>query len=58
MRGVHEGPYFYRHGYGAEGASGGAHGQAMFLRPGAWFRFVKRIIPTDDESEDHAHDGY
>ena len=58
VQGVHEGPYFYRHGYGAEGASGGAHGQAMFLRPGAWFRFVKRIIPSDDENEDHAHVGW
>jgi len=45
VRPVHEGPCFYPHGYGAEGASGGAHGEALFLRPGAWYRFVMRIFP-------------
>jgi len=42
---IHQGPYFYSHGYGAEGASGGAHGKAIFLRPGGWYRFVMRIYP-------------
>ena len=45
VRPVYQGPFFYPHGYGAEGASGGAHGDAMFLRPGAWYRFVMRIFP-------------
>ena len=48
---VHEGPLFYSHGYGAEGASGGAHGDALFLRPGDWYRFVMRIFPPGTDSD-------
>ncbi|MFW6107183.1 MAG: PA14 domain-containing protein [bacterium] len=55
---VHEGPLFYSHGYGAEGASGGAHGDALFLRPGAWYRFVMRVFPPATHSDDHAFVGW
>jgi hypothetical protein len=48
---IHQGPYFYAHGYGAEGASGGAHGKAVFMRPGAWYRFVMRIYPPAKDAE-------
>ena len=46
---VHEGPYFYRHGHGAEGARGGANGKALFMKPGGWYRFVMRTF-TDPAS--------
>ena len=48
---IHSGPYFYPHGYGAEGASGGAHGSALFMRPGAWCRFVMRIYPPGKDAD-------
>ena len=43
MTNIHEGDHFYRHGYGAEGAKGGANGKPPFLRPGAWYRMVMRV---------------
>ena len=55
---VHEGEYFYKHGYGAEGASGGAHGKAVFLRPGAWYRFVKRLFPPGKEDDPCSYVGW
>ena len=58
VRPVHEGEYFYSHGYGAEGASGGAHGDAVFLRPGAWYRFVMRIFPPADGSDERSLVGW
>ena len=58
VRNVHEGPLFYSHGYGAEGASGGAHGDALFLRPGAWYRFVMRIFPPATDDAEHAFVGW
>jgi len=48
---IHEGEYFYAHGYGAEGASGGAHGKAVFLRIGAWYRFVMRMYPPTKDAD-------
>ena len=42
---IHEGESFYRHGYGAEGAKGGANGRPAFLRPGSWYRMVLRVFP-------------
>lgn len=48
---IHTGEYFYRHGYGAEGASGGAHGKALFLRPGSWYRFVMRAFPPTEDAD-------
>jgi hypothetical protein len=58
VRPVHEGEYFYPHGYGAEGASGGAHGDALFLRPGAWYRFVMRIFPPTRERDERSFVGW
>jgi len=55
---VYVGEYFYPHGYGAEGASGGAHGEALFLRPNAWFRFVKRIFSPAEPGTDAAYVGW
>ena len=55
---VYQGPYFYPHGYGAEGASGGAHGKALFMRPGAWYRFVKRIMPSGPDDDEFSHVGW
>jgi len=58
VRPVHEGEYFYPHGYGAEGASGGAHGDALFLRPGAWYRFVMRIFPPTKDGDERSFVGW
>ena len=52
VRNVYEGDLFYPHGYGAEGASGGAHGEAYFLRPGSWYRMVQRIYPSPDGKDE------
>lgn len=51
IRNVHEGEYFYPHGYGAEGASGGAHGEAHFVRPNAWYRMVMRVFQAETEGD-------
>jgi len=58
VRPVHEGEYFYPHGYGAEGASGGAHGDALFLRPGAWYRFVMRVFPSSKDIDERSSVGW
>jgi len=58
VRPVHEGECFYPHGYGAEGASGGAHGDAVFLRPGAWYRFVMRIFPPTRDRDKQTYVGW
>jgi len=58
VRPVHEGEYFYPHGYGAEGASGGAHGDALFLRPGAWYRFVMRVFPPAESRDQRSFVGW
>lgn len=55
---VHTGPFFYTHGYGAEGASGGAHGRAVFLRPGDWYRFVMRIFPPAEDADEKTWVGW
>ncbi len=47
---VHEGPYFQPHGYGAEGAKGGANGKAGFMKEGKWYRFVMRTMYLPFES--------
>jgi len=48
---VHEGPYFYRHGRGAEGAKGGANGKALFMKAGNWYRFVKRVFKAEERTD-------
>ncbi|MHC4251034.1 MAG: PA14 domain-containing protein, partial [Planctomycetota bacterium] len=48
---VHEGRYFYRHGRGAEGAKGGANGKALFMEPGNWYRFVKRVFKAEERTD-------
>ncbi|MCX6996931.1 MAG: PA14 domain-containing protein [Kiritimatiellaeota bacterium] len=48
---LHVGEYFYPHGYGAEGASGGAHGKALFMRTNAWYRFVMRMYPPTEDKD-------
>jgi len=58
VKNVCEGELFYPHGYGAEGASGGAHGEAVFIRPGAWYRMVKRIFPAGSGAEDRSWVGW
>ncbi|MGB2820733.1 MAG: hypothetical protein WBF17_07120, partial [Phycisphaerae bacterium] len=55
---VHEGEHFYRHGYGAEGAKGGANGRPAFLRPGAWYRMVLRVFPPARGGEKETHIGW
>jgi len=55
---IHEGEFFYRHGYGGEGSSGGAHGKAVFLRPGAWYRFVMRVFPPTKDSDKETYVGW
>jgi len=58
VRVVHTGELFYPHGYGAEGASGGAHGDALFLRPGAWYRFVMRLFPPIKDRDKKTYVGW
>jgi len=58
VRNVCEGELFYPHGYGAEGAAGGAHGEAEFLRPGAWYRMVQRVFPAGSGEKDRARVGW
>jgi len=55
---IHEGPYFYRHGYGAEGAKGGANGKALFMRPGAWYRMVMRVFPPIQGGDKETYVGW
>jgi len=55
---IHEGPYFQPHGYGAEGAKGGANGKAAFMRPNKWYRFVMRIYPSPDKNEKASYIGW
>ena len=55
---ITEGEMFYSHGYGAEGASGGAHGLALFVRPSEWYRMVMRIIPPAAKDADEAFVGW
>ena len=58
VKNIHEGEYFYRHGYGGEGSSGGAHGKALFLRPGAWYRFVMRVFPPTKNGHEETYVGW
>ena len=58
VRNVYEGELFYPHGYGAEGASGGAHGEAHFLRPNAWYRNVKRIFASERDGQQRTWVGW
>ena len=55
---IHEGEYFYRHGYGAEGAKGGANGKPPFLRPGSWYRMVLRVFPPLRGGEKETYIGW
>jgi len=55
---VYEGELFYPHGYGAEGASGGAHGEADFLRPNSWYRMVKRMFPSRRDGQQRTWIGW
>jgi len=55
---IHEGEYFYRHGYGAEGAKGGANGKPPFLRPGSWYRMVLRVFPPLRGGEKETYVGW
>ncbi len=55
---IHEGEHFYRHGYGAEGAKGGANGRPPFLRPGSWYRMVLRVLPPARGGEKQTYIGW
>ena len=55
---IHEGEHFYRHGYGAEGAKGGANGKPPFLRPGSWYRMVLRVFPPGRGGEKETYIGW
>jgi len=58
MTNIHEGEHFYRHGYGAEGAKGGANGKPPFLRPGAWYRMVMRVWSPVQGSDEETYVGW
>jgi len=55
---IHEGEYFYRHGYGAEGAKGGANGKVHFMQPNSWYRMVLRIFPPAKGADKHTYVGW
>ncbi|NQT37315.1 MAG: hypothetical protein HQ581_07500, partial [Planctomycetes bacterium] len=55
---IHEGPYFYRHGYGAEGSKGGANGRVLFMQPNSWYRMVLRIFPPAEGADKHTYVGW
>ncbi len=55
---IHEGPDFYRHGYGAEGSKAGAHGEPRFMRPGGWYRMVLRVFPPRGDDDNHTYVGW
>ncbi|MEE8453077.1 MAG: PA14 domain-containing protein, partial [Thermoguttaceae bacterium] len=55
---IHEGEYFYRHGYGAEGSKGGAHGKALFMEPNSWYRMVLRIFPPATRADKKTYVGW
>jgi len=55
---IHEGKYFYRHGYGAEGAKGGANGKALFMRPNSWYRMVLRVFPPSRDADKQTYVGW
>jgi len=55
---IHEGEYFYRHGYGAEGAKGGANGKVLFMQPNSWYRMVLRVFPPAKEADKKTYVGW
>ncbi|MHC4198567.1 MAG: PA14 domain-containing protein [Planctomycetota bacterium] len=55
---IHEGVHFYRHGYGAEGAKGGANGRPPFLRAGSWYRVVMRVFPPTRGADKKTYVGW
>ena len=55
---IHEGEHFYRHGYGAEGAKGGANGRPPFLRAGSWYRMVLRVFPPARGNDKETYIGW
>ena len=55
---IHEGKHFYRHGYGAEGAKGGANGRALFMHANSWYRMVLRIFPPSKNADKQTYVGW
>ena len=55
---IHEGKFFYRHGYGAEGAKGGANGRALFMHANSWYRMVLRIFPPSKDADKQTYVGW
>ncbi|NQU25582.1 MAG: hypothetical protein HQ567_30215 [Candidatus Nealsonbacteria bacterium] len=55
---IHEGEFFYRHGYGAEGSKGGANGSVLFMQPNSWYRMVLRIFPPAKGADKHTLVGW
>lgn len=55
---IHEGEEFYRKGFGAEGAKGGASGQPSFLHPNNWYRNVLRVFPPKEGADQNTYVGW